>query len=148
MFCFPCLLFPTARRTKWTTTGFTDLGNLSKAATSHSTNQDHLAASTALSLLGKTRINEELSTAVAQQRCQYNADVKRNRDFLEHHVRATVFLATQGLAFRGHDVSRDSFNRGNFVTLLENFQYYRGNKRLAECLYDEARPVFFRIEWR
>ena len=60
----------------------------------------------------------------------------------EHHVRATLFLATQGLAFRGHDESQDSFNRGNFVKLLKNFQYYSGNKRLAECLFKPTRPTF------
>ena len=100
-------------------------------------NPDHLAAATALSLLGKVRINEEISTAAAQQRSQHNAEVKRNRDFLEHHIRDTVFLATQGLGFRGNDETKESHNRGNFVKLLENFQHYSGNRRLAECLFEE-----------
>ena len=53
-----------------------------------------------------------------------------------------VFLATQGLGFRGHDETKDSHNRGNFVKLLENFQHYSGNKQLAECLFEEDRLVF------
>ena len=142
LYCFPCLLFKRPTTTKWNTTGFNDLSNLSKCGNSHSNNKDHLLALSALSLLGKVRVNEALSTAEAQQRTQYNADVKRNRIFLEHHVRATIFLATQGLAFRGHAESKDSFNRGNYVELLGLQQYYSGNQRLADCLYDNSRPVF------
>ena len=60
----------------------------------------------------------------------------------EHHVHAILLLATQGLAFRGHDKSQDSFHRGNFVKLLKNFQYYSGNKPLAECLFKPTHPTF------
>ena len=118
------------------------MSNLTKSANSHETNKNHLTSATALSLLGKVRINEEISTAAAQQRTQYNAEVKRNREFLEHHIRTTIFLATHGLAFRGHDESRNSFNRGNYINLLENFQHYSGNKRLAGCLYESSHPAF------
>ena len=143
LYCFPCLVFAKDQnKTKWNTSGFYSLSNLSADSKSHMKNPDHLAAATALSLLGKVRINEEISTAAAQQRSQHNAEVKRNRDFLEHHIRATVFLATQGLGFRGHDETKDSHNRGNFVKLLETIQHYSGNRRLAECLFEEDRPVF------
>ena len=123
-------------------TGFRDLSNLTKSSKTHEKNEDHLSSLTALSLLGKVRIDEELFAAALQQRIQYNAEVKHNREFLEHHVRATLFLATQGLAFRGHDKSQDSFHRGNFVKLLKNFQYYSGNKPLAECLFKPTHPTF------
>ena len=141
-YCFACLLFPTSTTTRWNTDGFRDLSNLTKSAKKHSNNADHLKAATALSLLGKVRIDEELSSAASDQRNQYNAEVKRNRDFLEHHVRATIFLATQGLSFRGHEEDKDSSNRGNFVKILENFQFYSGNKRLADSLFHSSRPVF------
>ena len=72
-------------------TGFRDLSNLTKSSKTHKKNEDHLSSLTALSLLGKVRIDEELFAAALQQRIQYNAEVKRNSEFLEHHVRATLF---------------------------------------------------------
>ncbi|XP_025193424.1 zinc finger MYM-type protein 1-like [Melanaphis sacchari] len=34
---------------------------------------------------------------------------------------STLYLAKQGLAFRGHNEERESLNRGNFIELLETF---------------------------
>ena len=146
-YCFPCLLFPVeSRMTSWNSSGFTSLSNMASSRKKHMNNKDHLAAATAFSLLGKSaarlRINEKMSALESRNRSHHNAEVKRNRDFLEHHVRATVLLATQGLAFRSKDESKGSHNRGNYLKLLENFQHYSGNKLLSECLFGDTRPSF------
>jgi len=36
-------------------------------------------------------------------------------------LKATLFLAKQGLAFRGHNETDNSNNKGNFIQLLEIF---------------------------
>ncbi|XP_073119737.1 uncharacterized protein [Henckelia pumila] len=47
--------------------------------------------------------------------------VKQNRLLLKTFIRAVWWLALQGCAFRGHDESYSSHNRGNFLELV-NFQ--------------------------
>ena len=116
---------------EWMGSEFRDLSNLTKSAKKHAKNADHLKAATSLSLWGKVRIDEELLSTASDQRSQYKLKYKKC-DFLEHHARATIFLATQGLSFQGHEEDKDNFNRGNFVKILENFQFYSGNKRLAD----------------
>eukprot|EP00795_Rhopilema_esculentum_P017414 gene17414-biopygen6349 len=76
---------------------------------------------------------------------------------MRHHVDISSFLAAQGLAFRGHDESRSSCNRGNFLELLELLACYSDDLRsfldndritytshgpqneLIECLSEEVR---------
>jgi len=49
---------------------------------------------------------------------------KKDREILFHLIGTTVYLARQGLAFRGHDESRTSSNRGNFLELVHLLAEY------------------------
>ena len=40
---------------------------------------------------------------------------------LKNLTQAVLYLSRQELAFRGHDESNDSLNRGNYMELLERF---------------------------
>jgi hypothetical protein len=44
--------------------------------------------------------------------------VKRNWEILARLINAVCFLANQELSFRGHDESKKSLNKGNYVELL------------------------------
>ena len=75
----------------------------------------------------------------------------------QHHIDAAVFLAAQGLAFRGHDKSKCSSNRGNFIELMDLLGEYSSELRsflnkeritytsqepqndLIECVYEEVK---------
>lgn len=48
-----------------------------------------------------------------------SAEITENREHVKALLRATRFLGCQGLAFRGHDESQGSENRGNFCAYLE-----------------------------
>lgn len=48
-------------------------------------------------------------------------DIKENRNHIFFLLKATLYLAKQGLAFRGHNEERESLNRGNLIELLETF---------------------------
>lgn len=48
-------------------------------------------------------------------------EIKDNRDHVFFLLKTTLFLAKQGLPFRGHDEKKDSSNKGNFIELLETF---------------------------
>jgi len=45
--------------------------------------------------------------------------MKLNRLFMEHLIDLVLFLGKQELAFRGHDESSDSLNKGNFRELFD-----------------------------
>lgn len=60
----------------------------------------------------KKSISHSLNVARAQ-------DIINNRKHIMFLLKATLFLAKQGLAFRGHNETNNSNNKGNFVQLLE-----------------------------
>ena len=45
--------------------------------------------------------------------------MRLNRLFMEHLIDLVLFLGKQELAFRGHDESSDSLNKGNFRELFD-----------------------------
>jgi hypothetical protein len=49
---------------------------------------------------------------------KYNDRVTLNRQILERLINCTIFLAKQEMAFRGHNETKDSQNRGAFKELL------------------------------
>ena len=46
-------------------------------------------------------------------------EIKENRDHIKILLRAASYLGRQGQAFRGHDESKESNDKGNFVELIE-----------------------------
>eukprot|EP00794_Sanderia_malayensis_P012585 gene12585-13873_t len=84
---------------------------------------------------------------------------------MKHHIDVGIFLSAQGLAFRGHDESDESSNRGNFLELMDMLADYSHELRvfldhekitytshdpqnqLIECIFEEVRSeVQNRIE--
>ncbi|XP_046858050.1 zinc finger MYM-type protein 1-like isoform X2 [Xenia sp. Carnegie-2017] len=51
----------------------------------------------------------------------HNEEVRQNREMLKTITEAVLYLSRQKLAFRGHDESSGSMNRGNYRELLESF---------------------------
>ncbi|XP_063231899.1 zinc finger MYM-type protein 1-like [Bacillus rossius redtenbacheri] len=54
----------------------------------------------------------------------HNEKVRKNRRIVSHLIRATCFLAKQELAFRGHDESTLSLNKGNYIEFLNELAEY------------------------
>lgn len=46
------------------------------------------------------------------------ANISNNRALLSHIIRAILYLSQQGQPLRGHDETKESKNRGNFIELL------------------------------
>ncbi len=49
---------------------------------------------------------------------------ERNREVLSRLIAITLFLARQGMSFRGDDETSSSQNQGNFLELVELFSKY------------------------
>ena len=138
--------------------GFQSSGNnLSNVALRHQASKMHITNHIAYNILGNVDVACALDEAKQREISQHNDTATRYGRMLEHHIDTTVFLAAQGLAFRGHDESKLSANRGNFVELIDLLGGYSQELRsfldreritytshepqndLIECIYDEVR---------
>lgn len=119
LFCYPCLLFSKSKNA-WTSYGYNKLNNLCKDAKRHENSIEHKINWKTWKRYGKQQhIDVALSRARADEIERHNESVKSNRKVLEAVIDCTLFLAIHDLAFRGHDESTTSLNRGNFKDLLE-----------------------------
>ena len=79
-----------------------------------------------------------LSQARRDEIQRHNEGVKQNREILKTVTEAVLYLSKHELAFRGHDESEESLNKGNYRELLQSFAKFdsvfeRGlHGRLAE----------------
>ncbi|VAI53321.1 unnamed protein product [Triticum turgidum subsp. durum] len=69
--------------------------------------------------------------AVGNQR-----DIERNQLRVKVSIAAVKWLTTQSCAFRGHDETPDSKNRGNFIELLKLLAEF--NPEIAEVILENA----------
>jgi len=88
-------------------------------ANRHQCSRKHIDNHTAHQLLGNVDIAYALDEARRQEVEIHNKQASRYSRMLKHHIDAAIFLSAQGLAFRGHDESTVSSNRGNFIELLD-----------------------------
>eukprot|EP00794_Sanderia_malayensis_P004252 gene4252-4818_t len=100
-----------------------------------------------------------------KEKLKNNENASRYASMMKHHIDVAIFLSAQGLAFRGHDESDESSNRGNFLELMDMLADYSHELRvfldhekitytshdpqnqLIECIFEEVRSeVQNRIE--
>lgn len=124
LFCWPCLLFDKTIKPPWTTVGYADLNNFTNSCNRHQVGKTHLLAVTELHRFGNTRIDLQLNQQRNLAIQAHNQQVGKNREILLRFIDVTCFLGKQELAFRGHDESEGSSNRGNYIELLTLLQKY------------------------
>ena len=76
-------------------------------------------------------IDAMLSKQKAEENDRFNENMQKNREVFKRLIDVTVMLAMQEQAFRGHDESADSQNKGNYREFLECCM-----KQLHHALYD------------
>ena len=125
LYCWPCVLFSlttSSLNNPWVVGGYDDMNNFHGAAKHHGERcKKHTANVIRLKLFGRVRINEQVDESVALGVQRHNAEVAQNRALLKRFIIATLYLARQEQAFRGHDESETSSNRGNYVQLVHSF---------------------------
>ena len=67
------------------------------------------------------RVDILLSRAGREEVQRHNEQVRQNRETLKTISEVVLFLSKQELAFRGHDESNATLNKGNYRELLECF---------------------------
>lgn len=119
LFCWPCLLFSSSGEEIWSKTGYDNIKNLSRSIERHTASKGHISCTCKLHLLGKqNNIASVIDSAHRLEIERFNDSVRKNRDILKRLINICIFLCNQDLAFRGHDESSESLNRGNFKELV------------------------------
>lgn len=120
LYCWPCLLL-SRTVSVWTTKGYSDFKNLSRSIKIHESAKEHIHSMLGLKNLenNSLTIADALTEHGSLFKKKFNENVRLNRLFMEHLIDIVLFLGRQELAFRGHDESSNSLNKGNFKELFE-----------------------------
>lgn len=119
LYCWPCLLLGN-KKPAWNSTGFCDFRNVNRGLYSHADSAEHIKCILQLKALQKNMntIADALKESYRLYVSQFNENVRLNRLVMHTAIDTVLFLSKQELAFRGHDESISSQNRGNFKELL------------------------------
>ena len=124
IFCFPCRLFESGTNYKdiaFTGKGFKDWKKVREKLDKHVSTNTHLDCTTRWNAY---KVTSHTGSVVAKLSKHHAENVAENWKYAEKMTEILLYLARQGLAFRGHDESADSTNRGNFLQLCELFGKY------------------------
>lgn len=128
VFCFCCRHFAKVTAFKGETTGaraFIDVGftkwkDWSNLLLQHCKSKRHLYSSMEWLTFKNMREGKIISIANVISSTR-SSEVVENREHVKLLFKVSSFLGRQGLAFRGHDESSNSNNRGHFLELIETF---------------------------
>jgi len=136
VYCFPCRHFSSA--TSYNDPAFTDKGmrdwkKITKKLDKHASTATHTDC---YSRWNEYKNSQKTGSVVSQLSRAHKVVVAENWEYAEKVAEIVLFLARQGLAVRGHDESRDSMNRGNFLELCSLFGKY--DKKFADRLQNSS----------
>lgn len=114
VYCFPCVLFG-GDDSSWAKDGVDIIKNFVIKANKHASSKKHISCMDFFQMLGKVRIDHALAESKKIDALRHNEKVSKNRQIVGRLIDVVCFLAKQELAFRGHDESSCSKNKGKFV---------------------------------
>lgn len=130
LYCFTCRHFGAGLlqkgqshgKTAFVSYGVKNWQNIKPVLTKHSVSEKHKTTffkwNRYLSIHNELSRNDSVANLVNVQR---KTEVIENRKHIIFLLKATLFLCKQGLAFRGHNETLESTNRGNFVEIVDTF---------------------------
>jgi len=105
---------PKAKKTTIVSNGSGDRKNISRIIENHEILPDHLHSEISRSLFSKNlRLDLKLPLVLSA-----------NRQVVKIIIDAIIYTAWQNIALRGHDESRKSLNKGNFLELVDLLANY------------------------
>ncbi|XP_040197560.1 zinc finger MYM-type protein 1-like [Rana temporaria] len=124
LYCFCCRLFAicTLDTTSKFVSGFQKWWKLSPKVHNHETSEEHLnCLEKWKTLAAGLRLHQTIDAGVITV---MEIEKKKWRDILHRLLDITLFLAKQNLAFRSHKEDECSFNKGNFLEMVEMLSKY------------------------
>eukprot|EP00102_Acyrthosiphon_pisum_P019856 XP_016657066.1 PREDICTED: zinc finger MYM-type protein 1-like [Acyrthosiphon pisum] len=113
-FYYCCRLFASGsgnQEDTWTVTGFCNWKKLTDKIKSHSSTTIHL---TCMSRMNSYKSSKVSGSVMCQISTAQNDQKQKNEEYIKTLIDITLFLAKQGIAFRGHLEDKESNNQGNF----------------------------------
>lgn len=166
LFCWPCLLMSTKRRSPWVADGFDDLKNFSRTAARHIYSKDHLNAYISLNKLAKRVVKKsELLLKLSRiENVKYNELIKKNREIVKVMIDVTSLICKQQIPqkipFKRYEKLTESLKSSNFKAIFdlvikrnpevkqhwEKTEYFRNvnakiQNELIECFHDEIQKA-------
>ncbi|XP_019212484.1 zinc finger MYM-type protein 1 isoform X2 [Oreochromis niloticus] len=128
MHCFSCRLFLSDEkyksRTAWTTDGIRKWSTALEKIKQHSSAEMHMTSMVRWINFQKKALQSAFDVSDVKGVEVRERERQTNKEILTRLIDLTVYLARQGQAFRGHDESESSDNRGNFRELVNVFSRY------------------------
>lgn len=125
VFCFTCRVFPSgSKEDLLTVKGLKNWKKLGNKLQKHAVSASHLLSMAKWISYRKPSSSE---TILHQLSSSHKKEVLDNRDYFKKNLDILLFLARQGMPLRGHDESKDSSNRGNYLELMDLFSKYDEN---------------------
>lgn len=93
LFCWYCLLFSSENAGSWTTVGFDNLKDLSRATKKHEKSKEHTHSALKFKLFGKQNIVNALDSARPQFIVKHNEMVRENRLMIKHLIYMILYLS-------------------------------------------------------
>ncbi|KAL4131560.1 hypothetical protein QTP88_008853 [Uroleucon formosanum] len=111
-FCFVCQTFGSENSGEnvWIKSGFNNLQKFLVKSKKHISTSTHL---TNLSKMCAYKSSLKTGTVVTQLSSFHKKQVEINRKYMSSLIDVVLYLAKQGIAFRGHNENLDSLNQGN-----------------------------------
>ncbi|KAL4718380.1 hypothetical protein ACJJTC_009057 [Scirpophaga incertulas] len=122
LYCFCCRLFAVSNIQTTFTTGFQKWWKLNPKVLDHETSCEHLENFEKWKTLEmRLKSHTTIDDAALQL---MNTEKQKWKNLLSRLLDITLFLAKQNLAFRGHDETKGSSNKGNFLELVKLLSKY------------------------
>ena len=106
------------------TTRFSNLSTLSLSLKRHKTSHNHVQCFYELKMFGTKRIDSLIDSQARATVSRHNELVKKSGMILESLIDIVCFLGKGELAFRAHDESSSSLNKGHYLNTLELISEY------------------------
>ena len=142
MFCFWCTLFVPEgthlSETNWTKIGVNNWKKGLEKIREHEKTDIHKNAAFQYScFISGNDIQHSISESAKLAEKERREKVDKNRNVISSLCKVTTFLARQNLAFRGHDESENSSNKGNYLELIQLISVFDSN--IASYLKENKR---------
>ncbi len=142
MFCFWCTLFVPEgthlSETNWTKIGVNNWKKGLQKIREHEKTDIHKNAAFQYScFISGNDIQHSISESAKLAEKERREKVDKNRNVISSLCKVTTFLARQNLAFRGHDESENSSNKGNYLELIQLISVFDSN--IASYLKENKR---------
>eukprot|EP00794_Sanderia_malayensis_P017877 gene17877-19659_t len=130
VFCRYCYFFSKiSRENTFTEVGFKKWKKAGECFSKHEKSQSHIDATIDfINFCTSTFIDKKLLSEAAKLDSERKRKVQKNRKVMGCLIDITIFLAEQGLAFRGHrdEIMEDMKPKGNFLALVRLLSKYDG----------------------